>query len=104
MARGVRIDSLAMSERRYKHWGWGYEDQWPAVEQLREGAGALAERLGGIAIVVDEIEEPASLQALKLRAPRVGVPRALAEITADDDHARASHALGKSYVDVVRGF
>ena len=93
-----------MSARRYKHWGWGYEDQWPAIEQLREGAGALAERLDEIAIVVDEVEEPAPLQALTLRAPRVGVPRALAEIAAADDHARASHALGKSYVDVVRGF
>ena len=93
-----------MSARRYKHWGWGYEDQWPAIEQLREGAGALAERLDEIAIVVDEVEEPAPLQAVTLRAPRVGMPRALAEIAADDDHARASHALGKSYVDVVRGF
>src|SRR2546427_4049989 len=93
-----------MSARRYKHWGWGYEDQWPTVEALREGAGALAERLDEIAIVVDGIEEPASLQALKLRAPRVGVPGDLAQIAADDGHARASHALGKSYVDVVRGF
>src|SRR5438067_1073907 len=104
MAGSVRIDSQPMSARRYKHWGWGYEDQWPAIEQLREGAGALAERLDEIAIVVDEVEEPAPLQALTLRAPRVGVPRALAEIAAADDHARASHALGKSYVDVVRGF
>ena len=93
-----------MQVRRHKHWGWGYEDQWPAIEQLREGAGALAERLDEIAIVVDEIEEPVPLQALSLRAPRVGVPPALAEIAADGEHARASHALGKSYVDVVRGF
>src|SRR5438128_8913720 len=104
MARTVRIDSLTMSARRFKHWGWGYEDQWPALEQLREGAGALGERLAEIAITVGEIEEPAPLQALKLRVPHIGVPRALAEIAANDDHARASHALGKSYVDVVRGF
>ncbi len=31
-------------------------------------------------------------------------PAALAEICASDDHARASHALGKSYFDVVDGF
>src|SRR5438128_723071 len=104
MARTVRIDSLTMSARRFKHWGWGYEDQWPALEQLREGAGALGERLAEIAITVGEIEEPAPLQALKLRVPHIRVPRALAEIAANDDHARASHALGKSYVDVVRGF
>ena len=32
------------------------------------------------------------------------IPTRLAAFSAGDTHARASHALGKSYVDVVRGF
>ena len=36
--------------------------------------------------------------------PRVEVPELLTEIAAVDPHARASHALGKAYRDVVRGF
>ena len=38
------------------------------------------------------------------RMPRIVPPSALAEICAADAHARASHALGKSYSDVVLGF
>jgi alkyldihydroxyacetonephosphate synthase len=39
-----------------------------------------------------------------LPAPRVAPPSSLANICAADDHARATHALGKSYSDVVHGF
>ncbi len=45
-----------------------------------------------------------SLDALALPAPRVLPPTTLAAICSTDAHARASHALGKSYCDVVRGF
>ena len=48
-------------------------------------------------------EEPVPLDAIELAAPRVAPPGSLAEICADDSHARVSHALGKAYRDVVRG-
>jgi alkyldihydroxyacetonephosphate synthase len=41
---------------------------------------------------------------VELSSARVGVPGQLKEICAEDPHARAGHALGKSYVDVVAGF
>ncbi len=41
---------------------------------------------------------------MSLPEPRVEAPPALAAICSQDAHARASHALGKSYFDVVRGF
>jgi alkyldihydroxyacetonephosphate synthase len=44
------------------------------------------------------------LDALRLLPPRIVPPSALAEICASDVHARASHALGKSYADIVLGF
>jgi alkyldihydroxyacetonephosphate synthase len=86
--------------RRQKHWGWGYEERPPA-EQQRQTAGVLAEHLG---VAAGELEQPVELQALQLPSPRVLAPPELAEICAADDHARASHALGKSYSDVVKGF
>jgi alkyldihydroxyacetonephosphate synthase len=90
-----------MSERRRKHWGWGYEDQQPSRADIEASAPVLAERLG---FALSDVEEPVPLESVSLPAPRVAAPAALAEICADDAHARASHALGKSYVDVVRGF
>jgi alkyldihydroxyacetonephosphate synthase len=87
--------------RRLKHWGWGYEDQQPPFEQVRDAALGLRAHLGfGEA----EIERPVPLEEVELRPPRLDVPDELAEIAAVDIYARASHALGKAYRDVVRGF
>jgi alkyldihydroxyacetonephosphate synthase len=100
--RGLPAHRLgAVSSRRRKHWGWGHEDQQPTPEQAREAAPVLAERLG---MPLGEVEQAVPLERVRLVAPRVEIPPALAEICAADDHARASHALGKSYLDVVRGF
>jgi alkyldihydroxyacetonephosphate synthase len=90
-----------VSGRRRKHWGWGFEDQQPSAADLRASAGMLASRLG---MALGEIETPVALEAVHLRPARVPIPSSLVEICRDDVHARASHALGKSYADVVRGF
>src|ERR1700758_5291086 len=87
--------------RRRKHWGWGYEDQQPGPSELRAAAAAVCERLS---FPLEEVEQPVPLEQLELAGPRVEIPAALAAFSAADTHARASHALGKSYVDVVRGF
>ncbi|HEV7938933.1 MAG TPA: FAD-binding oxidoreductase [Solirubrobacteraceae bacterium] len=90
-----------MSIRRRKHWGWGFEDEQPSPEQVRAAASGLATHLGFPPI---EVEDPVGLDALKLADPRIVPPAELAEICAADVHARASHALGKSYSDIVLGF
>ena len=90
-----------VSERRRKHWGWGFEDEQPSSEQVRAAAGGLAAHLGFPAA---EIEQPVSLDAVRLPSPRVFPPSELVEICATDTHDRAAHALGKSYSDVVLGF
>ena len=90
-----------MKIRRRKHWGWGFEDQQPSSAEVRETASRLAAHLG---LKVGEVEDPVGLEAVKLAPPRVQPPAELREICASDDHARASHALGKSYTDVVNGF
>jgi alkyldihydroxyacetonephosphate synthase len=69
---------------RRRHWGWGNEN-----ESVGDGAAGLAAHLGfGSA----ELEAPAPVV---LPAPRVAVPP-------QDDHTRALHAHGASYLDVVR--
>jgi alkyldihydroxyacetonephosphate synthase len=69
--------------RRRRHWGWGFED-----EPVGEGAADLAAHLGfGSA----ELEAPAPLA---LAPPRVDAPER-------DDHDRALHAHGSSYLDVL---
>jgi alkyldihydroxyacetonephosphate synthase len=87
--------------RRRKHWGWGFEDEQASAADARALAAGVADHLG---IAVGEIEDPVPLEAVELAPPRIAPPAALRAICASDDHARASHALGKSYSDVVRGF
>jgi alkyldihydroxyacetonephosphate synthase len=96
------IDSVLVgADRRRKHWGWGFEDQQPTPAQARASAAALGERLG---MTLTQVEEPVALESVALPPPRIVAPASLSEICAGDSHARASHALGKSYADVVRGF
>src|SRR5918995_1008346 len=87
-----------MPKRQRKHWGWGHADEQPSLRELREAAGGLAGHLGFGAL---EPEEPAPVE---LPPPRVEVPRELRELCVQDDHARAVHAHGASYLDVVRAF
>ncbi|MDX6688583.1 MAG: alkyldihydroxyacetonephosphate synthase [Solirubrobacteraceae bacterium] len=88
--------------RRRKHWGWGYEDDAWSPEQLRAAMPGLEEhlRIAG----ATEIETPVALEDVVLREPHVTAPATLADICFSDMHARASHAWGKSYSDIVRGF
>jgi alkyldihydroxyacetonephosphate synthase len=87
--------------RRRKHWGWGFEDQQPTREQIRATAAEFATRLE---MELDRVEDPVALESLALAPPRVQAPPSLQQICSDDAHARASHSLGKSYVDVINGF
>lgn len=92
---------MSTTRARRAHWGWGYEDEQATAQQMREAAPGMAAYLGmGSA----EIEEPVPLDAVVLPAPRVAVPAPLDRIADTGTHARASHAMGKSYRDVVRGF
>ncbi len=90
-----------MGSRRRKHWGWGYEDEQPPIAQLRDQAVAIVGHLG---FGQSEPEQPVPLSRVRLAEPKVHPPADLAGICSTDVHARACHALGKSYCDVVSGF
>jgi alkyldihydroxyacetonephosphate synthase len=81
-------------ERRRKHWGWGYEDEQPAPDELRAAAAGIAAQLG---FGDPEPELPVALEDVELPAPRLETPYAT------DIWSRAAHAQGRSYLDVVRG-
>src|SRR3954468_11753528 len=92
----------ATGQRRLKFWGWGYEDQQPSHEQVREAAAGIRAHLG---FEPGDAERPVSIDHLELPEPRLRPPGgALAEICATDTYARASHAYGKAYRDIVRAF
>jgi alkyldihydroxyacetonephosphate synthase len=83
--------------RERKHWGWGFADEQPSLDELRAAAAGIGEVFG---FGSRDVEAPVALEDVALPEPRVeGCP--FADVSA---HARASHAWGKSYSDVVRGF
>ena len=87
----------ATTSRPRKHWGWGFADEQPSPDELRAAAAGIVEVFG---VGSTEVEAPVPLEAVSLPEPRVGgCP--FADVSA---HARAAHAWGKSYSDVVRGF
>src|SRR5580700_1240447 len=104
MVRTHRLGSVNI--RRRKHWGWGFEDQQPTSTEVRQTAAGLAPQLAPVLgdVVLGEVETPVPLSAVELTPPRVAPPEGLVDICASDVHARACHALGKSYSDVIRGF
>jgi alkyldihydroxyacetonephosphate synthase len=88
------------AERRLKHWGWGYEDQALTAQQMREAAAGIRERFG----FGGEPEEPVPLEEVELRKARLKAPARFGDLFSDGRYERVSHALGKAYRDVVRGF
>jgi alkyldihydroxyacetonephosphate synthase len=89
-----------MSERRLKHWGWGFEDQAPSRRELEEAARGIRERFG----FGGEVEEAVPLDEVEIRAPRLKAPSGLGDLFTDEKYERVSRGLGKAYRDVVRGF
>jgi alkyldihydroxyacetonephosphate synthase len=87
--------------RRRKFWGWGYEDQQLPPDQVEAAAATVREHLG---FGSGEVERPVRLEDLQLPEPRLLPPASLEAICDSGAHARASHAYGKSYRDLLRAF
>ena len=83
-----------------KHWGWGGVDRALTPEQIAAAAPGIVDHLGFGRL---DPEEPVPLERAMIPPPRLQ-PGDLAQIARTDNHARATHALGKAYRDIIRGF
>ncbi|MDX2167586.1 MAG: FAD-binding oxidoreductase [Deltaproteobacteria bacterium] len=90
-----------MSPRPRKFWGWGYEGEGPNEEQQGRIAQLLAARYG---IPVPTPRAAPRIEEIALRAPRVAPPAGLAPLCNATPLARAGHAYGKSFRDIVRAY
>ena len=88
-------------ERRLKHWGWGYEDEQPSEQELRDAAGFISQQLG---FGRTEIDTPVALSDVSLPQPRLKPPASLEVICFTDDYERALHSYGRAYGDVLKAF
>jgi alkyldihydroxyacetonephosphate synthase len=91
----------AAPPRRRKFWGWGFEDQQPPHEQVAAAGAAARAHLG---FAPADVERPVAIEDVRLPPARIAPPPALEAICSTDRHARATHAYGRSYRDVVRAF
>jgi alkyldihydroxyacetonephosphate synthase len=67
---------------------------------MREAAEGIRARFG----FGGEVEKPLPLEGVELRKARLKAPERLGDLFSDSRYERVSHALGKAYRDVVRGF
>ncbi len=88
-------------ERRLKHWGWGYEDEQPSEQELRDAAGFISQRLG---FGSTEVELPVALSEVSLPPSRLQPPSSLAGICSSSDYERALHSYGRAYGDIIKAF
>ena len=90
---------MAIAARRLKFWGWGYEDQQPTHEEVREAAAGMRAHLGMEPL---EPERPVELEDLDLRPSRLEPPASLAKICTTSGYDRALRSVGRGYRDIVR--
>ena len=85
--------------RRRKLWGWGYEGEHASASAIAFAESALSALLGGSPLAR---REPPSEDALQLAPSRALPPASLGALSDTSAHARALHALGRSYKDLAR--
>jgi alkyldihydroxyacetonephosphate synthase len=63
------------AQRRRKFWGWGYEDEQPSPEELRDAAAGIVAHLGFGSV---DVELPVALEDVELAPSRLESPASLA--------------------------
>ncbi len=89
-----------MSDKRLKFFGWGYEGDQVAQDELQWFERTWARVLGVDALSVTPAPELADIE---LRHPRIAPPASLAAICSSEKYDRAAHSYGKSVIDLARG-
>ncbi|MEV7569525.1 FAD-binding oxidoreductase [Streptomyces tanashiensis] len=89
------IPSAPRSARTRSWWGWGYTDAHPDDAECA-AMGALLPGTLARPLPVPRVED------LSIARPAVTPPPSLAHLVTADPRARAAHAMGKAYRDVIR--
>jgi alkyldihydroxyacetonephosphate synthase len=84
---------------RRKFYGWGFEDETLAADEV---AALDAKWLPILGVESPEPAPPPRLEDLALRAPRLTPPPSLARLFTDAPHERAFHAYGRAFTESVR--
>ncbi|MGH7115545.1 MAG: FAD-binding oxidoreductase, partial [Stellaceae bacterium] len=97
---GEMAGASKVTERRLKHFGWGREGEGLTAA---EEAAALDRYRRLFHVEGFEEMAPPPLAEIRLRAPRIVPPVALADLCSSAPYDRAAHAYGKSFRDYARG-
>ncbi|MEU2243792.1 FAD-binding oxidoreductase [Streptomyces sp. NPDC018338] len=89
------IPSVPRSARTRSWWGWGYTDAHPDDAECA-AMGALLPGTLARPLPIPRIAD------LPITRPAVTPPPSLAHLATGDPRARAAHAMGKAYRDVIR--
>ena len=81
-------------------WGWGYEEKFPNDEARK----ALASRIGKVFGSEPALRPLPRIEDVKLADPSFTPPVELRSFGTTDVRERATHAHGRGYRDLVRGF
>ncbi|MBV8683573.1 MAG: FAD-binding oxidoreductase, partial [Caulobacteraceae bacterium] len=84
--------------RRLRFWGWGYEDEGLSPDEADRIRAGAARAIGHAPA---EIPPPTEAD-FDLPAPRAAAPASLAGMVSASPYDRLTHALGKSFGDLVR--
>jgi alkyldihydroxyacetonephosphate synthase len=88
-----------MGAARLKWYGWGREGEGMSADERAFVFGRYHEKFGRGEFATVPVP---TLDDLKLPAPRLAPPAALAEFCFSETYDRAAHAYGKSYPDYLR--
>ena len=90
-----------MTKRQRNHWGWGWQDKFPA-DKTRQGLGKMISAFLGFPEL--HPESPVPLQSIQLPSSRHAPPESLQGFCSNQPGDRIHHTYGKAYRDLVRGF
>lgn len=90
-----------MNRREMSLWGWGYANKFPDDDGRRQIGAMFSALLGGADL---SLRKPPRIEDVSLPEPRIRPPASLADCCSSTPFERATHAHGKNYRDLARGF
>ena len=90
-----------MTQPRLKFWGWGYEVEALAPDEISWLEGAWAKQFR---VRQFDLTPPPTADEIRLRPSRLSIPPSLLQICTTEHYERLLHSYGASFPDSVRIF